>query len=324
MKRNYFSLGVFGIVILGILFFSVFSWLGETETLDDVFVESGAIVSEFDESKIISGGPPKDGIPSIDNPQFVSVSEADDWIQDNELVLGLNYNSVQKVYPLQILVWHEIVNDWVNGEAVLITYCPLCGSGIAYERTFDGEVVEFGTSGKLYNSNLVMYDRKTDSYWTQIDGVAIVGELAGDELVALPIDTVNWSEWKNAYPDSLVLSQETGFIRNYGRDPYSSYYEEDYLLFPVESEDSRISPKEIVFGIEANGEYKAYLEKDVLELGEFEDNFAGIDLIIERKKSGEVFILDEEGNRLVHERDFWFAWYAFHPDTLVYEKEVKK
>ncbi|MEK0341958.1 MAG: DUF3179 domain-containing protein, partial [Nitrosopumilus sp.] len=166
-----------------------------------------------DSKKIVSGGVPKDGIPSIDNPKFVSLKEADTWIEDNELVLAMEYKGIKRVYPLQILVWHEIVNDNIAGDPILITYCPLCGSGIAYERMIEingkKQEVEFGTSGKLYSSNLVMYDRKTDTYWQQIDGVAIVGELTGQELKEISLDTVTWGEWKAAHPDSEVLSQDT-------------------------------------------------------------------------------------------------------------------
>ena len=161
-----------------------------------------------DPNKVISGGPPKDGIPSIDNPKYVSVADADKWIEDNELVLAITYKGIKRVYPLQIMVWHEIVNDNISGDPILITYCPLCGSGIAYERTLDGEEVEFGTSGKLYNSNLVMYDRKTETYWTQIDGLAIIGELTGQKLIPISIDTVVWRDWKQEHPDSEVLSQD--------------------------------------------------------------------------------------------------------------------
>jgi hypothetical protein len=177
-------------------------------------------------------GASKDGIPSIDKPKFISVEEADRYIQDNELVLALTYKGTERVYPLQIMVWHEIVNDTIANDPVLITYCPLCGSGIAFERRIEGEEVEFGVSGKLYNSNLVMYDRKTNSYWTQIDGLAIAGELSGTKLKSLPMDTVVWRDWKGKHPDSEVLSQETGFLRSYGRDPYGSYYEDSFVWFP--------------------------------------------------------------------------------------------
>lgn len=278
--------------------------------------------SLVDESKILSGGPPKDGIPSIDDPKYVSVSEADEWIEDNELVLALTYEGVKRVYPLQIMVWHEIVNDWIAGDPILITYCPLCGSGIAYERTINGEEVEFGTSGKLYNSNLVMYDRLTDSYWTQIDGLAIVGELTGMELNAISIDTVVWRDWKVNHSDSEVLSQDTGFNRDYGRDPYGSYYEDSFLLFPVESQDTRVHPKTVVFGIEIDGKFKAYKESDLVETSVINDNFSGVDLKLERSSDGVVKIINTETNEeIVKERDFWFAWYAFHPDTELYGVE---
>jgi hypothetical protein len=282
--------------------------------------DSGDMKYSVDSNKIVSGGPPKDGIPSIDNPKFVSVAEADEWIYDNELVLALEYKGRKRVYPLQIMVWHEIVNDWIEKEPLLITYCPLCGSGIAYERKINEEAVEFGTSGKLYNSNLVMYDRKTESYWTQIDGIAIAGELTGMELKEISIDTVPWREWKKEHPESEVLSQDTGFSRQYGRDPYGSYYEDSFIWFPVENTDKRIHPKTVIFGIEIDGEYKAYMEEDLIERKVIEDVFVETNIKIERRDDGKVIVtntdIDEE---IVKERDFWFAWYAFHPDTELYE-----
>lgn len=271
-------------------------------------------------AKLMSGGPPKDGIPSIDKPRFVTVAEADRWIKDNELVLAIIYRGIKRVYPLQILVWHEIVNDVINGGPVLVTYCPLCGSGIAYERIIDGETVEFGTTGKLYNSNLVMYDRKTDTYWTQIDGKAIIGELTGRELKEISIDTVSWLDWKEAHPDSEVLSQDTGYSRAYGRDPYGSYYEDSFLMFPVENSDKSIHPKTVIFGIEVNGVYKAYKEEDLMRMDTFEDTVSNMRIRITRDDAGIVRIIGvETGEEIVKERDFWFAWYAFHPDTLLYE-----
>ena len=292
----------------------------------NVEVEGNIMINEdgvkflVDPSKIVSGGPPMDGIPSIDDPKFVSVEEADEWIEDNELVLAMEYNGVERVYPLQILVWHEIVNDYINEDAVAITYCPLCGSGIAYKRNILGEDVEFGTSGKLFNSNLVMYDRKTESYWTQIDGVAIVGELTGMELEAISIDTVVWRDWKNEHEDSEVLSQDTGYSRNYGRDPYGSYYEDSYLIFSVENEEDTIHPKTVIFGIEIDGVYKAYKEDDLIELELIEDEVNGINIEIERFSDGQVEVVRLDTNEeIVKERDFWFAWYAFHPDTGLYE-----
>ncbi len=274
----------------------------------------------IDPDKIVGGGPPKDGIPSIDNPKFTTVEEADEWIQDNELVLAMIYNNTKRVYPLQIMVWHEIVNDNIGEDPILITYCPLCGSGIAYERLIDGEEVEFGTSGKLYNSNLVMYDRKTNSYWTQIDGLAVVGELTGTQLTAISIDTVVWRDWKENHPDSEILTQNTGFSRPYGNDPYGNYYENSFLFFPVENEDKSVHPKTVIFGIEVGGVYKAYKEDDLIDEKVIEDTVNNINLKIERDDAGIVKITNTEtGDEIVKERDFWFAWYAFHPTTEIYE-----
>jgi len=322
MKRLLSAGGV--LVLLFILVGGTFSAGGTEKT-----VVSGTEIKTTDDgtryiidpNEIRSGGPPKDGIPSIDNPKFVSVREADEWIEDNELVLAIVYRGVKRVYPFQIMVWHEIVNDWIGGDPILITYCPLCGSGIAYERKIDGKEVEFGTSGKLYNSNLVMYDRKTETYWTQIDGLAVVGELTGIKLKSVSIDTVVWRDWKIAHPDSEVLSQDTGFSRSYGRDPYGNYYENSFLMFPVENEDDRIHPKTVVFGIEVNGKYRAYKEDDLLKNPVIEDSVDGISIRITRNMDGIVRIENlESGEEIVKERDFWFAWYAFHPDTTLYER----
>ncbi len=287
---------------------------------DEIKISSDGTKYIVDPNKILSGGPPKDGIPSIDKPKFVSVAEANEWVKDNELVLAIIHKGIKRVYPLQILVWHEIVNDVIAGEPILITYCPLCGSGIAYYRVINGEAVEFGTSGKLHNSNLVMYDRKTETYWQQIDGKAIVGELAGMELKEISIDTVAWRDWKNLHKDSEVLNRNTGFNRAYGRDPYGNYYEDSYTLFPVENEDNRIHPKTVVFGIEINGKFKAYKEDDLIEKKVIEDSISNINVKLERFDDGRVVITNlDKGEEIVKERDFWFAWYAFHPNTELYE-----
>ncbi len=193
---------------------------------------------------------------------------------------------------------------------------------MAFERKIKGEEVEFGTSGKLYNSNLVMYDRKTNSYWTQIDGLAVVGELTGEKLKPISIDTVVWRDYKKEHTKAKVLSQDTGFDRPYGRDPYGSYYEDSFLLFPVENEDDRVHPKTVIFGIEINGEFMAYTEEDVKKEEIIKDEVGGINIKIEMTDSGEVEITNEDtGEEIVKERSFWFAWYAFHPETKLYGKE---
>jgi hypothetical protein len=174
-------------------------------------------------SNILSGGPPKDGIPSIDNPKFQPAEEVF-WLNDDDLVLGLNYIGTVKAYPHRILNWHEIVNDFAGNERVLITYCPLCRTGIAFKPVVKGKEIEFGTSGKLYNSELVMYDRLTDSYWPQTLGMAVVGEATGQILEKIPLDTVRWADWKKVHPDTMVLRKPSGSIRDYDRKQSSWFW----------------------------------------------------------------------------------------------------
>lgn len=321
------------VAIVAIIFFIRLDNSGQ---IVDVNEEGVVINSDGDRylvepSKIKSGGPPKggigqdQGIPALaaENINFVSVAEADEWIEDGELVLALEYEDVKRVYPLQILVWHEIVNDVINGDHILVTYCPLCGSGIAYESYIevDGEKIasRFGTSGKLYNSNLIMYDEETNTYWQQIDGKAIVGDLVGQELKEISIDTVTWSRWRESHPGSEVLSQETGMNRPYGNSPYGGYFESDFLLFEVEARDDRIFAKDFVYGIEIDGVYKAYRKEDVSESGAIEDVVNGVDVRLEELEDGRVVVTNlDSGEEIVKEVDFWFAWYAFHPETELY------
>jgi len=166
-----------------------------------------------------------------------------------------------------------------------------------------------------------MYDRKTDSYWSQLDNIAIVGELAGTKLTPVSIDTIVWRDWKKEHPDSEVLSQDTGFSRPYGVDPYGSYYEDSFVFFPVENRDDRIHPKTVIFGIEVNGVFKAYREEDLEELKTIEDTVGGVGIKVEREDAGTVIVTNlETGEEIVKERGFWFAWYAFHPETDLYTR----
>ena len=214
--------------------------------------------------QIVSGGPPPDGIPSIDKPKFISIQDANKYLEDSELVLGLSINGDVRAYPLQILVWHEIVNDKVGDVPVAVTYCPLCFTNQVFNRTLDnGQILEFGTSGKLYNSNLVMYDRTTKSLWSQAMAQGIVGKLAGVKLDRIPFDIVYWKEWKQLYPESKVLSRDTGSTRPYGADPYGDYYTNGDVLFPVSNRDDRLGLKEIVIGFENNGQYKAFKLQEI-------------------------------------------------------------
>jgi hypothetical protein len=217
-------------------------------------------ISSIDFGEILSGGPPKDGIPSIDNPEFISVREVDGWINPNEPVILVDLNNEAKAYPLQILVWHEIVNDNVGGIPVIVTFCPLCNTAIAFSRTVEGEIYDFGTTGRLRFSNLIMYDRQTETWWQQAEGKAIIGTLTGTQLEFLPSAIISWDDFKKKYPDGLVLSKQTGFIRSYGRNPYVGYDDVNNPPFLYQGPETpgRLPPVARVLAIEIGTETVAY------------------------------------------------------------------
>jgi hypothetical protein len=204
----------------------------------------------IDPDDLVSGGPPPDGIPPIDDPKFAPASEID-WLGDDEPVLSLTVGDETRAYPLQVMTWHEIVNDRVGGIPVTVTYCPLCNSGVAFERRVAGRLLDFGTSGLLHIDNLVMYDRQTESLWPQLTGQASVGTLTGTQLKAIPMGVVSWKQFRASNPDALVLTRETGFRRDYGRNPYTGYDDPDgdLLVDPLGGTDGRLPVKERVVGI---------------------------------------------------------------------------
>ena len=193
---------------------------------------------------------PRDNIPSIDSPEFIGTSEASAWLKDVEPVVALEIDGDARAYPLQILTWHEIVNDSVGGVPVTVTFCPLCNSAIAFDRRLDGEVLEFGVSGNLRNSDLIMYDRQTHSWWQQFTGEGIVGQHAGRDLEHLSASIVSFADFKEAQPDGKVLSRDTGFARQYGRNPYAGYDTADGNPFLFTGDlDGRLLPVERVIAV---------------------------------------------------------------------------
>ena len=208
--------------------------------------------------EIFSGGPPRDGIPPIDKPTFDTFDEADLWLEGQEPVQALQINGDARAYPLGILLWHEIVNDVVGGRPVAVTYCPLCNTAITFDATLpDGRVLDFGTSGNLRFSDLVMWDRQTESWWQQITGEAIVGELTGTRLKVIPAPIISWDEFKTAYPDGKVLSTNTGYNRDYGVTPYSGYDSGTPFLYRG-PDDDRLRPTERVASVLMGDEAVAF------------------------------------------------------------------
>ena len=234
---------------------------------------------EYDE--LLSGGPPRDGIPSIDDPRLVPAEEAAGWLAGNEPVIALEIGGDARAYPLQILTWHEIVNDVVGEVPVIVTFCPLCNAAITFDRRLDGQVYEFGTSGLLRNSDLVMYDRTTESLWQQLTGEAIVGELAGQQLTFLPSSIVSFAEFRQAYPTGLVLSRESGSSRDYGRNPYAGYDTIGQSPFLFDGElDGRLPAMERVVTVALNGVDVAYPLSVLSEVHVIDDTKGGVDLVV--------------------------------------------
>jgi len=194
------------------------------------------------------GGPPRDGIPPIDHPHVVTQRQGDRFLDEREPVMVVEQGGAARAYPLQILVWHEIVNDRLAGRPIAVTYCPLCNSGVVFDRRVDGRDLTFGTTGKLRHSDLVMWDRQTQSWWQQFSGEALVGTLTGRRLRTLANQTLSWQDFKHIYPHGTVLSRDTGFVRDYGRNPYEGYdADPNGQPFALDrAPDRRLPPKERV------------------------------------------------------------------------------
>lgn len=274
--------------------------------------------SSIDTSKIIFGGPGKDGIPSIDKPKFTSVNDSKNSFKDDDLVMVVTLENQTKAYPILIMNWHEIVNDKIGNTPIVVTYCPLCGSGITYKRELNGKEVQFGVSGKLYNSDLLMYDRKTDSLWSQITGEAVQGALTGQKLDLLDTNLIDFKTLKQKYPNAQVLSKDTGFSRDYSRSPYGDYDQSPQTLFPLEHTSDKLFAKDRIIGIELNGKFKAYKFDLLKQSGEIKDTLNGQNVTLKVLDNGRISATDSSGKKINFINTFWFAWAAFHPDTKVY------
>ncbi len=270
--------------------------------------------------QIADGGPGKDGIPAILAPRFISAGDAT-FLQDPDRVLGLALGADAKAYPIKILNWHEIVNDVIGGKPVVVTYCPLCGTGIAFDANVRGNRRTFGVSGLLYQSDLLMYDHQTESLWSQVGMHAVAGPLSGEKLTPVFLEHTTWGEWHAAHPATLVLSTKIGSFRNYDHDPYLGYTERRDLMFDTTHFDPRYHPKEWVVGVEINGVTKAYPFSELTKARpSLSDQVGGRSITIQfNQQSRSASVLDAAGKPIPSIMAFWFAWYAFHPDTQVFK-----
>jgi hypothetical protein len=295
------------VLILGL------AWLGLGFDLSDSIVPP---------DEIQDGGVPVDGVPALDGPEWISAGEGDDFLELEDLVIGLVLGEQVRAYPLRILHWHEVVNDAFGEDPVVVSYCPLTGSARAFRAEIKGKRFHFGVSGKLYKSNLLLYDRETKSLWSQILGQALTGPLKKDFLRPLPVTLATWKAWKDRYPSTQVLSLNTGYIRDYSRNPYDPYARTNRPLFPVGEIRGDLPAKAWIIGVEIEGVAKAYplevLKKNSPRL--IEDQLQMKKIVVEMMEdSEEVQVRDSRKKILPNLRAYWFAWQAFYPDTEVYE-----
>jgi hypothetical protein len=284
-------------------------------------------------SEFRSGGPGKDGIPALDRPRFLHVADTT-FLQPQEPVIALLLAGRARAYPLQILVWHEIVNDVVGGVPVAVTFCPLCNTAIAFDRRVGGRTLTLGTTGNLRNSDLVMYDRQTESWWQQFGGEGLVGRYAGARLRELPARIVAWGSFRAQHPDGLVLSRETGYSRPYGENPYAGYDDvSSPPFFPSRNAgDKRLPPKERVVFLERGDEavaipFSTLAKKRLVEVTlaghRFEVRWQGgvssaldSNQIASGRDVGAAQVL-ERGRPATFSEPFWFAVAAFRSNVQI-------
>lgn len=267
-------------------------------------------------AEILSGGPDRDGIPALDHPPALPASRAD-W-SDDDLILGVSLGGEARAYPVAILNWHELVNDTLGGEPLLVSFCPLCGTGLVFDRRVAGEVRRFGVSGLLYRSDLLMFDRGTESLWSQISAEAVTGPLLGQRLRLLRARMNTWGRWRREHPETTVLSRETGHRRSYGRSPYGTYAKSREVMFPVRV-DRRYHPKMPTLGLRVPGEgARAYPGSELARAGgSVAERFLGRKVRVSYDADLVVFDVEAPPEVEVVE-GYWFAWAAFHPETSVY------
>jgi hypothetical protein len=308
------------VLLLSAVFFSIVTYhFSASAGPKNGFDVSNAIIPA---DEILAGGPPKDGIPALSDPELID-AEAASYLKPDDRVIGVTMDGISRAYPIAILNWHEIVNDTINDQRYAVTFCPLCGTGVAFYSDIAGNTTDFGVSGLLYNSDVLLYDRETESLWSQIMGRAVAGKLVGEKLKAFPVSHTTWRDWVKQHPDTQVLSTDTGYSRDYGRNPYRGYEQSRQLYFGVNQRaPDTYHPKEQVIGLEIDGVYKAYpfaeLEKN--NQSQFKDSVNGVSITIDWDSTNRsVELFDSSGKRIAGIQGFWFAWFAFHPDTLVFK-----
>jgi len=309
--------------------------------------------------EVVWGGVRKDGIPALDNPAMIPAAAAS-YLDEQDEIFGVGIDGIHHAYPLRIMNWHEMLNAVIGGTPVSLSYCTLCGAAVLYETTINGVAYDFGSSGLLYRSNKLMYDRQTNSLWSSLHGEPVIGQLVGRgiKLKRLYVVRTTWGEWRRLHPQTLVLDKETGFNRNYAEGAaYADYFAGDETMFPVAWRDNRLKAKEWIYGIIIGGMPKAYPLRALHDMPIAHDRVANEEIVlvsdakllsvrayeskghrfVAKKENGNM-VDDAEDEWLIEEEElirlsdgkelfrlpghlaYWFGWYAFFPKTAVYEE----
>lgn len=273
-------------------------------------------------SEIRSGGPPRDGIPAIDKPKFISASRAA-FLRPDDLVMSVTADGMTRAYPLRILVRHEIVNDQMGNQAFVVTYCPLCGTAMVFNSRINGRMLTFGVSGLLYQSDVLMYDRQTDSLWSQLAMKAVSGPQVNTELEWLASEHLTWAAWREKYPQGEVLSTQTGSQRNYSGSSYASYEQSPDTMFPVPTYRAELPKKDWVVGVIVDGVARAYPVKSLPPGQAVRDlvNSAALEITFHPATQLAEVRRVESGEVLPSVKVYWFAWQAFYPQTALWRPE---
>ncbi len=291
-------------------------------------------------SEILAGGPPKDGIPALTDPKTVPAADAD-YLRRDDKVIGVELEGAARAYPLRVLVWHENANDVLGGRPIAVTYCPLCHSAFVFDRRVDGEVRQFGISGRLWNSNVLLYDRQDtvaeESLWSQVLMKAVCGPAAekGLKLEPLPSELVTWGDWRRRHPETTVLSKSTGHRRNYVQNPYAAYFRTERLMFPVSASEAELRGhrnKEVMVIVRVGEAVRAYAVSDVERAagkdGTFEDRLGGGHVRFHYAEEGKTVRVEPvslpTGDDFAVAYTFWFAWRAMHPQGDLFRPDGTK
>jgi len=284
-----------------------------TENRETAFANMGlrtnTAISSIPIGEVLGGGTAKDGIPAILDPKFITVDEATEWLDDEGLGIIYEYEGVTRYYPYAILYWHEIANDSIGDHHFAVTFCPLCGSSIIFDRKSSGQIDTFGVSGKLWESNLMMYDHETETLWSQILGEAMVGDRTGEKLTILGTNIITFAEVRQNYPDAKILSRETGHSRSYGSSPYGNYEENNSLYFPVSNEDEAFHKKELFYIVNLGEKSVGFMRADLLEAGSAQVDVDGQTIQAEASDSGEITVTNlATQEELPGYIAMWFSW----------------